>query len=185
MMNFGEAADGRQVFLSGAEDNLELTPRGIQLAKLDQGPAQRHAGRQIAWMNGEAGAAHLGRLGVLPGAAVLLCELRKCNRRRVFLNPASQFLNTRIVGHADRRLSNSNDLRGAGPLTEIICDGQRHRVCTSTNPIVILGRTGVEVVVGSVSPVPGIVHDTAAVTGYDPLALNATRVDVVTPVEGA
>ena len=62
-------------------------------------------GRQIAWMDGEAGAAHLDRLGVLPGAAVLLGELRECNRRRVLLDPASEVLNTRIVGHARPSIS--------------------------------------------------------------------------------
>ena len=50
-------------------------------------------------MNRETGAAGFNRLVEPPGAAELLRELGKSNRRRVALNPASKIFNPLIVRH--------------------------------------------------------------------------------------
>jgi hypothetical protein len=49
---------------------------------------------------GEGGRVDANRVLVLPGAPVLLRELRKSNRRRILLDPASKFFNPRVVRHA-------------------------------------------------------------------------------------
>jgi hypothetical protein len=48
----------------------------------------------------QAGPAHPNGLVELAGAPVLFCKLRKSNRRRVLLDPASKFFNPRVVRHA-------------------------------------------------------------------------------------
>ena len=50
-------------------------------------------------MNGETRAAGDDGLVIAAGAPVFLSELRKRNRRRILLDPASKLLNSRIVGH--------------------------------------------------------------------------------------
>ena len=67
-------------------------------AELDQGAAERDARGEIAGVIGEAGAADADGFVVVAGAAALLGELRKSNRRRVRLDPASQFEDSWIVG---------------------------------------------------------------------------------------
>ncbi len=51
-------------------------------------------------MNGEAGAADLHRVFAPADPPVLLGELRKRNRRRIPLDPASKVFNPRTIGHA-------------------------------------------------------------------------------------
>lgn len=48
-------------------------------------------------MNGESSTTGRYRLLVISGPAVFLCKLRKSNRRRIPLNPASELLNPRIL----------------------------------------------------------------------------------------
>jgi hypothetical protein len=48
----------------------------------------------------ETGPADANRLVVLSGAPMLLGELRKRNRRRILLDPASKFFNPLVVRHA-------------------------------------------------------------------------------------
>jgi len=56
-------------------------------------------------MPDEAAPADIDGVARMPGAPVLLRELRKCNRRRLLLEPASKFLYSRMiarmVGHPD------------------------------------------------------------------------------------
>ena len=47
----------------------------------------------------EAGAADAHRLLKVAGPAMLLSELRKRNRRRILLNPASKVFNPRVFRH--------------------------------------------------------------------------------------
>ena len=98
-MDFGEAADGGEIFGRALEDELELGLRFVERAELDQRAAQRDAGREIAGMNREPGAADLDRFFVLPGAPAFFRELRESDRRRILLDPASKVVNARLVGH--------------------------------------------------------------------------------------
>lgn len=63
----------------------------------------------------EAGAADVYRLIVIAGAAAFFSELRKSNRRRVRLDPASQFDNSCVFGH--RRVIACERPYGAGTAT--------------------------------------------------------------------
>lgn len=51
-------------------------------------------------MLGEARLAHPDRFRAVSRAPVLLGQLRKRNRRRILLDPASKILNPRVVRHA-------------------------------------------------------------------------------------
>jgi hypothetical protein len=51
-------------------------------------------------VDGQAGAADVDGFLDLPRAAALLCELRKCNRRRILLDPASKIFDPLIVCHS-------------------------------------------------------------------------------------
>jgi hypothetical protein len=101
-VDIGEPADGRQVLRSQAQHVLELGPRLLVLADLEERPAERHAGRQVGRVPLEAGAADGDRLLAPPGAAVLFREGRKRNRRRIHLDPASQFFDARALSHSVR-----------------------------------------------------------------------------------
>jgi hypothetical protein len=101
VVDFGDATDGGEVFRGALQDQLELGQRIIQQIELDERSAECDARRKVAGMNGESCAAGLHRLLDMPCAATLFGELRKRNRRRIPLDPASQFLNPRVVGHRD------------------------------------------------------------------------------------
>ena len=79
----------------------QLGVRFVETSELDQRAAERDACGEIVGMICEAGAADADGLVVIAGAAALLGELRKSNRRRVRLDPASQFEQSWVVaGHA-------------------------------------------------------------------------------------
>jgi hypothetical protein len=90
--DLGEAAHGGQILRGLAGDELELDPRVGELSEVEQRPPERHPCRQIAGMPGEALAADPHGLLGLPGTPVFLGQLRKGNRRRVGLDPASQVI---------------------------------------------------------------------------------------------
>ena len=99
MVDFGEAADGGEVFRRALEHQLELALRVVELVQLDERAAERDARGEIPGMQPEAGAADVDRFLVLPGAAAFFGELRKRNRRRILLDPASKVFNARVVSH--------------------------------------------------------------------------------------
>ena len=66
---------------------------------LDEGAPERDARGEVAGVNLEARAADIDRFPELPGPPELFGELRKRDRRRVLLNPASKVLNPLVVGH--------------------------------------------------------------------------------------
>ena len=51
-------------------------------------------------MDDETGAASKDSVLVAAGAPVFLRQLCECNRRRVLLDPASEFLDPRVIGHS-------------------------------------------------------------------------------------
>ena len=99
MMNIGDAANRREIFRCVVEDVLEFDLRLVQLVEFDQGAAERHARGKIRGMDGEARAANVHGFLELPRAAALFGKLRKCNRRRILVDPASKVFNARIIGH--------------------------------------------------------------------------------------
>ncbi|HEX6463035.1 MAG TPA: hypothetical protein VFZ98_01225 [Vicinamibacterales bacterium] len=92
LVDLPQAPNSGEVLGRRAQHGLELLARGIQVAGLYQRAAQRDARRQIRGMPLKAGDAGFGRFVIPAEAPVLLRERRKRNRRRVGLDPASQFL---------------------------------------------------------------------------------------------
>ena len=99
MMDLRGAADRRKVLGRALEHNAQLLERVVGLVQLDERASERDASGEIAGMNGEAGAAHLDRFFVAAGAPAFFGELRKRNRRRILLDPASKIVNPLILGH--------------------------------------------------------------------------------------
>ncbi len=98
-MDVGEGANGGQVLGRAAQDLLELDRRRVELADFDQGAAQRDARGNIRGVPQQPRAASLDRVGEHAEAPVLLGESGEGDRRRVPLDPALQFLDSRRVGH--------------------------------------------------------------------------------------
>jgi len=71
----------------------------LELVQFDERPAQRDSRREIRGVKREPGATHLDRLRQLVRATKFFGKLRKRNRRRVLLDPASKVFDPLIVGH--------------------------------------------------------------------------------------
>jgi len=97
--NIVERALGDDIVRGGFEDQHELRLRLVDSAKLEERTAQGHSGREVRRMLIEAGPADPDGLLELAGPPVLLGKLRKRNRRRVLLDPASKIFNAWIVDH--------------------------------------------------------------------------------------
>jgi hypothetical protein len=78
---------------------FELAERDVELVELDQGAAERDAGRQVPGVKFEAGAADVDRFLEVAGAAAFLGELGEGDRRRVPLDPASKVIDPLTIGH--------------------------------------------------------------------------------------
>ena len=90
MMDLGQAADRGKIFRCAREHLVELALRLVELIQFEESPSERDPRGQVAGVNGEAGAADVDRLLALPGPSELFGELRKRNRRRIRLDPASK-----------------------------------------------------------------------------------------------
>ena len=97
--NLRQSADRREVIGNAGDDDVQLRFRRVQFSEFGEGAAEGDTGREITGVAGEAGAADGD--GFLVGAhpPAFLRELRKSNRRRVCLDPASKFEHARTVGH--------------------------------------------------------------------------------------
>jgi hypothetical protein len=100
-VNLAQTTDGSEVLGCVSKDVLELALSFLELIQLEERASKRDARGKITRMNGETGAAGFDRLVELPGAAELLGELGKSDRRRVPLNPASKIIDALIVRHYD------------------------------------------------------------------------------------
>ena len=98
--DLGESANGRQVFRRGRDHEIQFVLGLVERAQFDQGTAERDTGSEVVGMRGEAVAADFDGFFVRSVAAAFFGELRKRNRRRVRLDPASKFINPRILRHA-------------------------------------------------------------------------------------
>ena len=99
--DLGEAADRGQVLRRFRRHELEFEPRVVELAEIEQRPAERDPRRQVTGVPGQPFAADANGLLGLAGAPVLLGQLREGNRRRVGFDPAPQIVDSRS-GHVNR-----------------------------------------------------------------------------------
>src|SRR5687768_17530941 len=99
MVDFCNSANRRQVLRRGFEDVLQLAEGGVEVVHLEERPPERHPSGEVTRMDCEPGSARFDRVFVAPRSTVLLRELGKRNRRRVFYNPASELFYTGIVRH--------------------------------------------------------------------------------------
>ena len=97
-MYLGESAYGGKVLRRVRGHALELLLRAIELSDLEQRAAKRDPRGKIFGMRDEAGLTDIDRFLKAAGPSELLGELRKRNRRRILLNPASKVLDPRVVG---------------------------------------------------------------------------------------
>ena len=100
LMDFGKLAHRNQVIRRSVEHTEELGTRLLVATQFEEGAPEGHPRRQVGGVLGQADLTHLDRFLAVTGTAVLLRELRKSNRRRVLLNPASKILNPRVIRHA-------------------------------------------------------------------------------------
>jgi hypothetical protein len=98
-MNLCELADGNQVVRGGIQYAKELRPRFFEPTELEESPSERDTCRDIRGMLGKTGLANPDSFLAVASAPVLLGKLRKRNRRRIFLNPASKVFNPWVVRH--------------------------------------------------------------------------------------
>jgi hypothetical protein len=99
LMYLGELANGDEVVWRGVEDAKKLGTRILQTAKLEQGPTECHPRREIGWMLCQSRLAYPNGFFAVSRPPVLLGKLRKSNRRRILLDPASKVFNPRFVHH--------------------------------------------------------------------------------------
>ena len=97
VVDFGERTNRRQVLGGRAQDMFELVPRLVEPAELEQRSPERDARRDIGRVPLQAGFTGGDRVLELPCPAVLFGQGRERDRRRILLDPASQFLDAGVV----------------------------------------------------------------------------------------
>lgn len=95
VVNFREAADGGEVFRRGLQYAPQFVSGVGKTTQLQERAPECDAGRCVTRVNRQALPTDFYGALELPGAAILLCELRKSNRRRIGLDPASKLFNAR------------------------------------------------------------------------------------------
>ena len=96
-MNIRQLADSGQIVGGCFDHVLEFGCGFVEPIDFEQRAAERDARREIRGMLLQTRPGNLDRLVVLADATMLFGELRKGNRRRILLDPASKFFNPRIV----------------------------------------------------------------------------------------
>lgn len=94
-----EAAPRRQVFRRDVEHGSQLAARGVQIAQREQRATEGHTRGMVFGVVSESCPANADGVLMAAGAPVFLGELREGKRRRVPLDPASQLLQPRWIGH--------------------------------------------------------------------------------------
>src|SRR5688572_9054665 len=90
MMHFCDATNGGKIFGRAFENEFQFGLGGIEVVHFEECTAERHARRQVSRMDGEPATTGLDRVLVAACAPVLFGQLRKRNRCRVLLDPASK-----------------------------------------------------------------------------------------------
>ena len=101
LVNASQLTHCDDVVWCGLEDQSELRLGLLEPAKLDEGSAERDPRRDVGRVLDQPGVAHADGLVEFPSPPVFLGELRKRNRRRILLDPASKFFNPWVVRHAN------------------------------------------------------------------------------------
>src|SRR5690349_18774137 len=99
LFDIGQLANRAEIIGCSLEDIFELAGRFVVPTHFKQRTAERDASGEIRRMLCEAGPADAHGVLELPGPSMLFGELRKSNRRRILLDPASKFFNPRVVRH--------------------------------------------------------------------------------------
>ena len=97
VVDVGERTNRRQVLGGRAQDTFELVPRVVEPAELEQRSPERDARRDVGRVPLQAGFTCGDRVLELPCPAVLFGQGRERDRRRILLDPASQFLDAGVV----------------------------------------------------------------------------------------
>ena len=95
-------------------------PRLVETPGLEQRAAEGDAGRQVGGMPLQSGFTDGDRVLELSAAAIFLGERGERDRRRIQLDPASQFLDARAVGHAGESAPESTTRAMAAVITGVI-----------------------------------------------------------------
>jgi hypothetical protein len=93
LLDISKLADRREIVWSCFEDVLELHDCLVVASHFEQGATERDASGEIGGMLRQTGPAHSNGFVELACTSMLFCELRKGNRRRILLDPASKFFN--------------------------------------------------------------------------------------------
>jgi hypothetical protein len=99
LLDIRQLARRRQVVGCGLEDVFELADRFVVPSHFEQGTAKRDASGEICRVLRQAVPANANGVLELACTPMLFRELRKRNRRRILLDPASKFFNPRVVRH--------------------------------------------------------------------------------------
>jgi hypothetical protein len=100
LMDLGELADSDQIVRRGVEHSKEFGARLLVPTEFKQGAAQCHPGGHVGGMLGQPGLADPDSFLAVASPSILFRKLRKSNRRRILLNPASKIPNPRVIRHA-------------------------------------------------------------------------------------
>jgi hypothetical protein len=118
VVNLREATDRREVLRRYLQDGLELVTGLVVSPELEERPSKRDTRGQICRVPEQTGLASDDGVVELTGAAVFLRQRGKRDGRRVQLDPALQFFDSRAVGHAGA-LANETAVRHRSlPLAE-------------------------------------------------------------------
>jgi len=98
-MDLGKAADRREILRRRTPHELQLDSRFLVPPGVHQRATERHPRGQIGRMPLQAGHARGDRILEATGAAIRLGKRRKCNRRRIQLDPASKIFKSRVLRH--------------------------------------------------------------------------------------
>ncbi len=98
-MDPGERTNRREILRGRAQHMFKLVPRFVEPPELEQRAPERDARGDVGRMPLQAGFTRGNRVLELPRPAVLFGEGRERDRRRIQLDPASQFLDAGVVGH--------------------------------------------------------------------------------------
>jgi hypothetical protein len=99
--NLRDASERVQVIGRGRQYFCQLRKRFVKLPEIEKRAAKCGAGGKVFGVQGEAGAADGNGLLHATGASKFLGEWRKCERRRILLDPASKIVNPFTVRHRD------------------------------------------------------------------------------------
>ena len=131
LVNTRQLSHGGDVVGRGLNDQSKFRLGLIDPAELHERPAKGNPRRHIRGMLHQASATHANGFVVVPGTSVFLGELRKRNRRRILLDPASKFFNPRVVGHPSimaQTLRNRDGDELPRLPTQAVSHGQGHGV---------------------------------------------------------